>query len=226
VEADSVCDVIRVLVVDDDPMVRRLLRTILRPDDIDVVAEASDGDDAVTQAQAHHPDVVLMDLRMPRVDGIRATTLLRALPSPPGVIAMTSFDTESAILDAVHAGADGFLAKDSSPEDIVAAVRAVALGDGWLSARAARTVMAQLNADPVAAASREAQQRLELLTDREVEIARAVTEGTSNAEIARQLFVSEATVKTHLARALDKLGMTSRVQLAVVVAKAGVESSV
>ena len=224
--ADSVCDVIRVLVVDDDPMVRRLLRTILRPDDIDVVAEAGDGDDAVTQAQAHHPDVVLMDLRMPRVDGIRATTLLRALPSPPGVIAMTSFDTESAILDAVHAGADGFLAKDSSPEDIVAAVRAVALGDGWLSARAARTVMAQLNADPVAAASREAQQRLELLTDREVEIARAVTEGTSNAEIARQLFVSEATVKTHLARALDKLGMTSRVQLAVVVAKAGVESPV
>ena len=95
---------IRVLVVDDDPMVRRLLRTILRPDDLEVVGEAADGDEAVTAVHAHHPDVVLMDLRMPRVDGIRATATLTALPDPPGVVAMTSFDTESAILDAVRAG--------------------------------------------------------------------------------------------------------------------------
>ena len=212
---------IRVLVVDDDPMVRRLLRTILRPDDLEVVAEAVDGDDAVTQTQAHHPDVVLMDLRMPRVDGIRATALLRALPSPPEVVAMTSFDTEAAVLDAVHAGAAGFLAKDASPDDLVGAVRAVARGEGWFSGRAMRTVVTRLGEGPAAAAGREAQQRLQQLTDREVEIACAVSEGASNAEIARRLYVSEATVKTHLARTLDKLGVANRVQLAVLVARAG-----
>ncbi|MDQ0425562.1 response regulator [Cellulomonas iranensis] len=213
---------IRVLVVDDDPMVRRLLRTILRPDDVEVVAEAADGDEAVTAVHAHHPDVVLMDLRMPRVDGIRATAALAALPDPPGVVAMTSFDTESAILDAVHAGAAGFLAKDSSPEDIVAAVRAVAAGDGWLSARAARTVMTQVSADPAASGRRDAREKVRTLTERELEIAHAVAEGLSNAEIARRVFVSEATVKTHLARAMDKVGVGSRVQLAVLVDRAGV----
>jgi DNA-binding NarL/FixJ family response regulator len=213
---------IRVLVVDDDPMVRRLLRTILRPDDVEVVAEAADGDEAVTAVHAHHPDVVLMDLRMPRVDGIRATATLAALPDPPGVVAMTSFDTESAILDAVHAGAAGFLAKDSSPSDIVAAVRAVAAGDGWLSARAARTVMTQVSADPAASGRRDAQEKVRTLTERELEIARAVAEGLSNAEIARRVFVSEATVKTHLGRAMDKVGVGSRVQLAVLVDRAGV----
>ncbi|MBO0919800.1 response regulator transcription factor [Cellulomonas sp. zg-ZUI222] len=211
---------IRVLVVDDDPMVRLLLRTILRPDDIEVVAEAGDGDEAVTQTQAHHPDVVLMDLRMPRVDGIRATELLRALPTPPGVIAMTSFDTESVILDAVRAGADGFLAKDSSPDQIVAAVRDVAAGEGALSPRAARTVMEQVSTDRAAAASRDAQERLRVLTERENDVALAVAAGRSNGEIARELFVSEATVKTHLARAMEKLGVAGRVQVAMLVALA------
>ncbi len=213
--------VIRALVVDDDPMVRLLLRKILHPAGIEVVAEAGDGDEAVTQTQAHHPDVVLMDLRMPRVDGIRATELLRALPSPPGVIAMTSFDTESAILDAVRAGADGFLAKDSSPDQIVAAVRDVAAGQGALSPRAARTVMEQVSRDRAAAASRDAQERLRVLTDRETDVALAVAAGRSNGDIARELFVSEATVKTHLARAVDKLGVAGRVQVAMLVALAG-----
>ncbi len=208
------------LVVDDDPMVRRLLRTILRPDDIEVVAEASDGDEVVTAVQAHHPDVVLMDLRMERVDGIRATASVRALPSPPGVIAMTSFDTEAAILDAVHAGAGGFLAKDAGPDEIVAAVRAVAAGEGWLSARAARTVMARVAVDPGAGARREAAAALAGLTERELEVARAVAEGLSNAEIAQRVYASEATVKTHLSRAMDKLGVGNRVQLAVVVDRA------
>ncbi len=202
-------------------MVRRLLRMILRPDDIEVVAEAGDGDEAVTLTQAHHPDVVLMDLRMPRVDGIRATALVRALPDAPGVIAMTSFDTESVILDAVHAGAAGFLAKDSAPADIEAAVRAVAAGEGWLSARAARTVMEQVTADRAAAASRDAQERLSVLTDREADVAHAVAAGQSNGDIARALFLSEATVKTHLARAMDKLGVDGRVQVAMLVALAG-----
>ena len=114
------------MVVDDDAMVRRLLRTILQASGLDVVAEAADGDQVVTAVQAHHPDVFLMDLRMPRVDGVVATRAVRALPDPPGVIAMTSFDTEQIILDAVRAGADGFLAKDAEPAEIVAAVRAVA----------------------------------------------------------------------------------------------------
>lgn len=211
---------IRVLVVDDDPMVRRLLRTILRPDDLDVVAEAADGDEVVTAVQAHHPDVVLMDLRMERVDGIAATRAVRALPSPPGVIAMTSFDTEAAILEAVHAGAAGFLAKDAGPDEIVAAVRAVAGGEGWLSARAARTVMTQVSADPAAAARREAAAALATLTERELEVARAVAEGLSNAEIAQRVYASEATVKTHLGRVMEKLGVGNRVLVAVVVDRA------
>ncbi|GAA3809779.1 DNA-binding response regulator [Cellulomonas soli] len=216
----SVLAVIRVLVVDDDPMVRLLLRSILRPDDIEVVAEAADGDEVVTAVQAHHPDVVLMDLRMPRMDGIRATAAVRALPSAPGVIAMTSFDTESAILDAVHAGASGFLAKDSGPDEIVTAVRSVASGDGALSPRAARTVMAQLSEDSGGQQRREARQQLLLLTDREAEVAGFVAEGLSNGEIAQRTFLSEATVKTHLSRATAKLGVTNRVQLALVVDRA------
>lgn len=209
------------MVVDDDAMVRRLLRTILRPDDIEVVAEAADGDQVVPAVQAHHPHVVLMDLRMPRVDGVTATRAVRALPDPPGVIAMTSFDTEQAILDAVHAGASGFLAKDAEPADIVAAVRAVAAGDGLLSPRATRTVLAQVSAALGAVGRREAAERVATLSERELDVARLVAEGLSNAEIAQRLFLGEATVKTHLANACAKLGVAGRVQLAVVLVQAG-----
>lgn len=213
--------VIRVMVVDDDAMVRRLLRTILSAeDDVEVVAEASDGDEVVTAVQAHHPDVVLMDLRMARVDGVTATQRLRTLAGAPGVIAMTSFDTETAILDAVRAGAGGFLAKDAEPGEIVAAVRAVAAGDGALSPRAARTVMRQVHADPAAAAREDALTRLAVLTERERDVARGVAAGMSNAEIAAQAYLGEATVKTHVTSALTKLGLANRVQLAVVVARA------
>lgn len=213
--------VIRVMVVDDDAMVRRLLRTILgAEDDVEVVAEASDGDEVVTAVQAHHPDVVLMDLRMARVDGVTATQRLRTLAGAPGVIAMTSFDTETAILDAVRAGAGGFLAKDAEPGEIVAAVRAVAAGDGALSPRAARTVLRQVHADPAAAAREDALTRLAVLTERERDVARGVAAGMSNAEIAAQAYLGEATVKTHVTSALTKLGLANRVQLAVVVARA------
>lgn len=213
--------VIRVMVVDDDAMVRRLLRTILSAeDDVEVVAEASDGDEVVTAVQAHHPDVVLMDLRMARVDGVTATQRLRTLAGAPGVIAMTSFDTETAILDAVRAGAGGFLAKDAEPGEIVAAVRAVAAGDGALSPRAARTVLRQVHADPAAAAREDALTRLAVLTERERDVARGVAAGMSNAEIAAQAYLGEATVKTHVTSALTKLGLANRVQLAVVVARA------
>jgi len=208
------------MIVDDDAMVRGFLRTILTKSGLDVVAEAADGDEVVTAVQAHHPDVVLMDLRMERMDGIRATAATAALPSPPGVIAMTSFDTESAILDAVHAGAAGFLAKDAGPDELVAAVRSVAAGEGALSPRAARVVMEQVGSRPAARGQREARELLAQLTDREREIAGAVAEGLSNAQIAERLFLGEATVKTHLTRATTRLGV-NRVQLALLVDRAG-----
>ncbi|MFF2453385.1 response regulator [Isoptericola sp. NPDC058082] len=211
---------VRVMIVDDDAMVRGFLRTILTKSGLDVVAEATDGDEVVTAVQAHHPDVVLMDLRMERMDGIRATAATAALPSAPGVIAMTSFDTESAILDAVHAGAAGFLAKDSGPDELVAAVRSVAAGEGALSPRAARVVMEQVGSRPAARGRREARELLAQLTERELEIAGGVAEGLSNAQIAERLFLGEATVKTHLARATTRLGV-NRVQLALLVDRAG-----
>lgn len=213
--------VIRVMVVDDDAMVRRLLRTILRASDLEVVAEAADGDEVVTCVQAHHPDVVLMDLRMARMDGVAATRALAAIPTAPGVIVMTSFDTEQVILDAVYAGAAGFLAKDAEPAEIVAAVRAVAAGDGALSPRAARTVMAQVSAAPGAAGRRAAAERLAVLSERELAVAKLVVEGLSNSDIAQRLYLSEATVKTHLSSASTKLGVTGRVQLAVILVQAG-----
>ncbi|WP_277212023.1 response regulator transcription factor [Isoptericola croceus] len=211
---------VRVLVVDDDTMVRSFLQQILTKRGIEVVGEATDGDEVVSAVQAHHPDVVLMDLRMERLDGVRATAAVVALPDPPGVVAMTSFDTESAILDAVHAGAAGFIAKDAGPEEIVAAVEAVASGDGALSARAARVVMEQVVAAPTVRGRHEAQELLAQLTDREREIARCVAEGLSNVEIAGRLFLGEATVKTHLSKACQKLGV-NRLRLALVVDRAG-----
>ncbi len=211
--------VVRVLVVDDDAMVRSFLRQILTKRGIDVVAEAADGDEVVPAVQAHHPDVVLMDLRMERMDGVRATAAVVGLPDPPGVVAMTSFDTESTILDAVHAGAAGFLAKDAGPDELVAAVEAVASGDGALSPRAARVVMEQVAAAPTARGRREAQDQLALLTDRELEIARCAAEGLSNIEIAGRLYLGEATVKTHLGKACQKLGV-NRVRLALLVDRA------
>ncbi|WP_418275545.1 response regulator [Isoptericola jiangsuensis] len=210
---------VRVMIVDDDTMVRQFLRQILTKGGLDVVAEASDGDEVVTAVQAHRPDVVLMDLRMARMDGIRATAAVVALPSAPGVVAMTSFDTESAILDAVHAGAAGFLAKDSGPHELVAAVESVAAGDGALSPRAARVVMAQVAAAPTVRGRQDAQKALAELTDRERQIADGVAAGLTNAEIAAQLFLGEATVKTHLGKACQKLGV-NRVQLALLVDRA------
>lgn len=212
---------LRVLVVDDDPMVRRLLGTILAAGGIEVVGEAADGDEVVPAVQAHHPDVVLMDLAMPRMGGVAATAAVRALPRPPGVVALTAFDTPGLILDAVRAGVDGFLAKDCAPDELVAAVRDVAAGEGALSARAARTVVEYVQADRSARDGVEARDRLAVLTDREREIAEAVAAGLTNAEIAARAYVSPATVKTHLGRALTKLGLTNRTQLALVVERAG-----
>ena len=212
---------LRVLVVDDDPMVRTLLGAILGAAGIEVVGEAADGDEVVPAVQAHHPEVVVMDLKMSRVGGVAATRALRALPHPPGVVALTAFDTPALILEAVDAGVDGFLAKDASREEIVAAVRSVADGDAALSPRAQRIVLEQIHADRSAQVQREARERLAPLTAKEREIAEAVAAGLTNAEIAARAYVSEATVKTHLGRAMTKLGLANRTQLALVVDRAG-----
>lgn len=206
--------------VDDDAMVRRLLRQILTSPQIEVVAEASDGDEVVDAVNAHRPNVVVMDLRMERVSGIEAAAALVALTHAPGVIGLTSFDTRSAILDAVDAGMQGFLAKDADPEELRGAVIAVAQGHGALSPRAAGVVLDRVHHDTTSAARREAQRRLDVLTDREREVALAVAEGLTNTEIAASLFMAEATVKTHLTRTLAKLDLGNRVQLAVLVGRA------
>lgn len=211
---------VNVLVVDDDPMVRRLLRTILATDVITVVGEAGDGEQALAAVGALRPDVVLMDLRMPVLDGLGATRRVVALPDGPAVVAMTSFDTESAILEAITAGAAGFVAKDASPEELRAAVVSVAAGEGALSPRAAHTVVDYVRRE-ASAGRRAAAEALAALSERELEVARHVAHGRSNAEIAAAVYLGEATVKTHLARACQKLGLTDRVQLALAVDRAG-----
>lgn len=211
----------RVLLVDDDPLIRTLLGRILRSQGVEVVGEASDGDEVVEAVQALRPDVVVMDLRMERRSGIDATRDVKALPSAPGVLAMTSFDTEFSILDAVAAGADGFLAKDAGPEEIVVAVRQVAAGEGALSPRAAKVVMSQVRGLGPGAGRLDAQRRLDVLTERERQVAVALLDGSSNQDIARALYLGEGTVKTHLASALAKTATTNRVELAVLVALAG-----
>lgn len=213
--------VTRVLLVDDDALVRTLLRTILEQQGLTVVGQASDGDEVVAAVQAHRPDVLLMDLRMARMSGIEATAAVQRLVDPPAVIALTSFDAQDAVLAALHAGARGYLAKDAAPAEIADAVRAVAAGGSRLSDRASRTVVDHVTADVDGRRRAEARARLEVLTDRELEVASAAAAGLSNSAIAAHAFISEATVKTHLTRAMTKLGLENRVQLATLVDRAG-----
>ena len=214
--------VIRVLLVDDDPMVLRALTMILGTDpDISVVGTAEDGDQVVTAVQAHHPDVVLMDLRMPRMDGVAATTAVTALPQPPLTIVMTSFDADENILRALEAGAAGYLLKDAAPSDIIAAVRAVASGGGALSPRIIRYIIDHVTGDPYAADRATARQQLDQLTERERQMLYGVHAGQTNEEIGTAHFLSAATVKTHLSSAQNKLGVSGRVQLALLVERSG-----
>ena len=210
--------VIRVLLVDDDPLVRAGLRMILSSaDDLDVVGEAADGADAVDAVRADRPDVVLMDIRMPVMDGIAATTALRRLPSPPHVIVLTTFQADDHVMDALRAGADGFLLKDTAPAEIIQAVRLVAAGEAMLSPSVTRTLLSHLGDDATTDRRRLAAQRLTSLTEREREVATAVGSGASNAEIAASLYMSEATVKAHVSRLLTKLEVANRVQIAILV---------
>jgi DNA-binding NarL/FixJ family response regulator len=208
---------ITVLVVDDDPLVRSALSLMLggQPD-VRVVGEAADGRSGIASARELRPDVVLMDIRMPGLDGLAATAELRATPKPPHVIVLTTFDADDYVLRALAAGADGFLLKDTPPPEILDAIRRVADGDPMLSPSVTRSLIKQVAA-PDRARTSLAQERIEALTEREHEVALAVGRGLSNAEIAGELFLSVPTVKAHVSRLFEKLEVTNRVQIAIVV---------
>ena len=207
------------LLVDDDALVRAGLRMVLSAaQDLQVVGEAADGAAAVAAVGEHRPDVVLMDIRMPEMDGITATAALRRLDAPPKVIVLTTFQADEQVMSALRAGADGFLVKDTPPAEIVTAVRLVASGEAMLSPSVTRTLLSHFS-DAQASHRRRrfAIQRLATLTDREREVAVAVGSGASNAEVAASLFISEATVKALVSRLFTKLDATNRVQIAIVV---------
>lgn len=209
---------IRVLLVDDDQLVRSGLRVILdSADDVWVVGEATDGDEAVTAVQSHAPDVVLMDIRMARTNGLDATVAVRALPRPPAVVVLTALDLDRHVFDALTAGASGFLLKDAEPHRIIDAVRAVAEGDAILSPGATRALLERY-ADPAASARRrDAARALDRLSPRLREVAGLVAQGSTNAEVAAGLGLAEATVKAYVSEVLTTLDLDNRVQVALLV---------
>jgi DNA-binding NarL/FixJ family response regulator len=217
-------DVVRVLLVDDDALLRSGLRLMLAPEQtIELVAEASDGDEVLAAIDRYHPDVVLMDIRMERVDGITATRRVRAQPEPPPVILLTTFDADELVLRGLEAGAVGFLLKDTAPADIVRAIHAVHAGEGMLSPTVARQLIALVAGDGEMGARRaDARRQLAELSPREREVALAVGEGRANADIARELHISVGTVKSHVSQLLAKLGVDNRVQIALLVKEATV----
>ncbi|MEH0818575.1 response regulator transcription factor [Micromonospora sp. CPCC 205739] len=216
---------VRVLIVDDDALVRAGLSMILGGvPDVRVVGEAADGAEVPAAVEAYAPDVVLMDIRMPRVDGLAATEALRALPRPPEVLVLTTFDADDQVLRALRAGAGGFLLKDTPPAEIVQAVRRVAAGEATLSPTVTRKLITHVTAAGAAGPDlrgERARRLLDGLTEREREVAVALGRGRTNAEISAELFMSVATVKAYVSRLLTKLGLNNRVQVALLVHDAG-----
>ncbi|MFL5937636.1 MAG: response regulator [Gaiellaceae bacterium] len=214
---------VRVLIVDDQALVRTGFRMILEAEeDIDVVGEAADGVEAITEARRLEPDVVLMDVRMPELDGIEATRRLLANggAGDTKVVMLTTFDMDEYVFDALRAGASGFLLKDVPPERLIDGIRAVANGDALLAPSITRRLIEEFaKHSPV---ERAAPKEIEELTTRELEVLQLIARGLSNAEIAKELFVSETTVKTHVAHVLMKLGLRDRVQAVVLAYEAGV----
>lgn len=214
---------IRVVLVDDDALVRTGLRMMLAGDPaLEVVGEAVDGIEAIAQIRQHRPDVVLMDIRMPRQDGITTTEQVVARPGHPQIIVLTTFDTDDMVLAALRAGASGFLLKDTHPRQIVEAVRRVHAGEPMLSPSVTRRLIGAVatgGADPRRA---EAKALVETLSDREREIAAAIAEGATNADIAGRLYLSVATVKAHVTHVMAKLRADNRVQVAIRMHDAGV----
>ena len=214
---------VRVVVVDDEPMVCAHLRTILgSAPDIEVVDEAHDGAAGVAAVTRSRPDVVLMDLRMPVLDGIGAIERIVKLGNPPVVVVLTTFDADQYVLRALRAGAAGFLVKSTPPEDLIGLVRVAAEGHTVLSPAAARRLIAA-SADSQPARER-ARKLAGSLTEREVEVLTCLGEGLSNAQIAGRLFLSEATVKGYVSRMLDKLGLENRTQAGLLAHDAGLTS--
>lgn len=213
---------IRVLLVDDDPLVRAGLTLLLgSSEDVEVVGEAGDGDAVAEAVRDHGPHVVLMDLRMPRMDGVAATEALRRMPAPPHVIVLTTWDVDEAVVRSVQAGASGYLLKSSSADEILGAIRAVMAGDAVLSPRSTRQLLDQWRQRDAGEARDRARGAMGTLTDRERDIARAVAEGLTNAEIGSRLYLADATVKSHLASIQTKLGVRNRVLVAVLAERAG-----
>lgn len=221
-------DPISVVLVDDDPMVRTALSMILGgAPEITVVAQAQDGRQGLSVIAEHSPDVVLMDIRMPRLDGLSATDELVRSGSPSKVIILTTFDADDDVMRALQHGADGFLLKDTPPDRLVEAVRLVAAGQSILSPSVTTSVLNSVRTARETATSstrEEARTRLARLTDRELDVARAVGSGLSNAEISGRLFLSVATVKAHVGRILDKLDADNRVQVAITVHEAELDA--
>lgn len=213
---------IRVLLVDDDPLVRSALSLILggQPD-VEVVGEASDGREGVTLAASLLPDVVLMDIRMPKLNGLDATREMHTHTNPPRVIVLTTFDADDHVVRALAAGADGFLLKDTPPALILGAIRQVADGDPMLSPSVTRTLIERLRNDTAPDRVAGAEIRMGVLTARERDVALNVGRGLSNAEIAAELHLSIPTVKAHVSRLFEKLQVTNRVQIAICVHDAG-----
>ncbi|MFB7396366.1 response regulator [Streptomyces sp. NPDC056191] len=217
---------IRLLIVDDDPLVRAGLTLMLGgAEDLEIVGEGADGREVPELVARYAPDVVLMDIRMPHVDGLTATERLRAEPGAPEVVVLTTFHADEQVLRALRAGAAGFVLKDTPPAEIVAAVRRVAAGDPVLSPAVTRQLMTHVAGQPEQSPRTSAAGRLTELAYREREVAVAVGRGLSNAEIAAELYMSVPTVKTHVSRVLAKLGLNNRVQIALLVHDAGLLSA-
>lgn len=209
----------KIAIVDDQALVRGGLRSILEKfPDMEVVGEAGDGDAAIALCRRTAPDVVLMDIRMPGLGGLEATKRLLATPSPPRVLMLTTFDLDEYIYQALKAGASGFLLKDASPEQLVAAVRAVVAGDFPLAAQVTRRLVDEYLTRPRLSSGSSIVDRL---TEREREVLTAVARGRSNAEIAEELYLSEATVKAHITNVLAKLELRDRLQAAVFAYESG-----
>ncbi|WP_218612301.1 response regulator transcription factor [Pseudonocardia sp. KRD291] len=215
-----------VLVVDDDPVVRFGLTMMLRgAPDLRVVAEAGDGAEAIELAERHAPDVVLMDIRMPGMDGLTATETLRRRPKAPQIVVLTTFDADAHVLRALRAGAAGFLLKDTPPDELVLAVRYAAAGRPVLSPEVTRRLIARVAGSEQDTTREAARRRIGLLADRERTVALELGAGRSNAEIAARHHLSVATVKTHVSAILTKLDLNNRVQVALLVHDAGLDTS-
>ncbi|MEX5717423.1 response regulator [Geodermatophilus maliterrae] len=217
---------VRVVLVDDDPLVRTGLRLVLGgAPQVEIVGEAGDGAEGLDVVARTRPDVVLMDIRMPRMDGLAATQQLLARSDPPRVVVLTTFDADEYVVRALASGASGFLLKDTTPSTMVEAIQRVAAGEPMLSpsvtAQLIRRVVHASLPGAEAARARAAAARLATLSEREREVAVAVGQGKSNAEIARDLFMSLATVKAHVSHIFVKMGVSNRVQIAICVHEAG-----